>query len=117
MKSKGTLFVGIAMLVIGIFLRKVLYFDLLGLILILTGVLMKTIYIISKARSGEYNPGSELFYLIIGLIIFLTGIYLRSIQYNSVNPIFFIGLGLTLKVIFIVLFIRKVRLHREGLIE
>lgn len=115
MKSKGLLFAGIVLLVIGILFRKVLYFEITGLVLILTGVTMKTIYIINKARSGEYKPGSELIYLFLGLTIFLSGLYLKSIQYNPINPGILIGTGIVLKVIFIFLFIKKVRVNREGL--
>lgn len=117
MKSKALLFIGIGMLIIGILLRKVFYFEITGLILILTGVLMKTVYIIAKAKSGEYKPGTELIYLFAGLTLFMTGLYLRSIHYDMINPVLMIGTGISLKVLFIVLFIKKTRQNRKGLIE
>ena len=76
MKSKWTLFSGIILLIIGILLRKATSFEVFGLVLILVGVLFKTYYIISKARSGEYAPGKELFFLFIGLGLFLSGLYM-----------------------------------------
>ena len=117
MKSKALLFIGIVLLITGILLRKVFYFDVTGLILLLSGVLMKTIYIILKVRSGEYQPGSELIYLFTGLTLFLSGLYMKSISFDSVNPGLLIGTGITLKIIFIMLFVKKVRKYREGLIE
>lgn len=117
MKSKALLFVGIGMLITGILLRKAFNLEISGLILILLGVVMKTVYIVSKARSGEYQPGRELIYLFTGLALFLSGLYLKSTPYDSINPVFFIGTGITLKVIFIILFIKKVRRNQEGLIE
>ena len=117
MKSKALLFIGIAMLITGILFRKIFSFEITGLILILTGVLMKTVYIIMKARSGEYMPGSELVFLFTGLGLFLSGLYLRSISFDYINPALMIVTGITLKVIFILLFVKKVRQNREGLIE
>ena len=99
MESKALLFTGIGMLIVGILLRKLFNFEISGLILILTGVLMKTVYIVSKARSGAYKPGSELIYLLTGLSLFLSGLYLRSIAFESINPTFLIVSGIVLKVL------------------
>ena len=108
MKSKKLLFLGIALLIVGIVFRKLTDMTVLGLILILTGVTLKTIYIVAKAKSGEYKPGKELISLFLGLILFLTGLVL-----NAKNPGLFpgllIGTGLSLKVIFIIIFIKKTR--------
>lgn len=109
MKSKALLFIGIFLLVTGILLKKLTQLDLLGLVLIITGVSFKTIYIIAKARSGEYIPGKELIFLFVGLIIFLSGIYLRGINQTIVDPIYLIVFGIILKITFIIKFIQKVR--------
>lgn len=108
MKSKWTLFLGIILLSAGIILRKATEFEITGLAVILIGVLFKTYYIISKARSGEYKPGYELVFLFVGLIMFLTGLYLRS-QEPPFNPAYLIFSGISLKVVFIILFIIKTR--------
>ena len=108
MKSKWILFSGIILLIIGIILRKATSFEVSGLVLILIGVLLKTVYIISKARNGEYVPGKELFFLLVGLGLFLSGLYMRSAPAFSFAPAMIIA-GITLKVIFIILFIMKTK--------
>jgi drug/metabolite transporter (DMT)-like permease len=108
MKSKWTLFAGIILLTLGIILRRVADLGFGPILLIITGVLFKTYYIVSKARSGEYKPGYELIFLLVGLIMFLSGLYLRSHE-PPFNPAFLIAPGIMLKVVFIILFIVKIR--------
>ena len=114
MKSKWTLFAGILLLILGIILRKTTELGFEGLILIIVGVAFKTYYIISKARSGEYKPGYELIFLFVGLGMFLTGLYLRSHE-PPFSPTLLIVPGISLKVVFIVLFIIKTRKTRKAL--
>lgn len=114
MKSKWTLFAGILLLTLGIILRKTTELGSEGLILIIVGVTFKTYYIISKARSGEYKPGYELIFLFVGLGMFLTGLYLRSHE-PPFSPALLIVPGISLKVVFIVLFIIKTRKTRKAL--
>ncbi len=113
MKSKGLLFVGIVLLVIGIVIKKSTPMNTLGLVLIITGVTFKTIYIISKARSGEYKPGKELIFLFVGLVLFFIGLYLRNMNQTLVKPIYLIVSGITLKIIFIVRFIQIVKSSKK----
>jgi hypothetical protein len=94
---------------LGIVFRKITPFEVFGLFLIISGVLCKTIYIIAKARSGEYKPGRELIFLFSGLLIFLSGLYLRSQPEPLLNPLYLIITGLVLKTIFIFRFIYLVR--------
>ena len=108
MKSKKLLFLGIVLLVIGIIFRKLTELTGLGLFLILTGVACKTIYIIAKAKSGEYRPGRELIWLFLGLLMFLTGLVLNAKNPGLLSGLL-IGVGLSLKVIFILIFIKKIR--------
>ena len=116
MKSKSTLFAGIVLLTIGIVIRKTTGLPIIGLMMILVGVLFKTFYIISKVRSGEYQPGKELFFLFIGLGLFLSGLYLRSMDGFAYAPELIIS-GISLKVIFIILFILKTRAKTKELIS
>lgn len=110
MTKKSLLFIGIFLLVIGILIRKLTDFESVGLVLILIGVACKTIYIIGKIKTGEYKPGRELYFLFIGLILFLGGIYMRKENVGFFIPaIIFIITGLSLKIIFIVLFIKKLK--------
>ena len=109
MKSKGLLFIGIILLVFGIVLKKSTQMDALGLASIITGVTLKSIYILSKVRSGEYKPGKEVIFLIVGLILFFTGLYLRNINQTHIKPIYLIICGITFKLIFIIRFIQIVK--------
>ena len=114
MKSKALLFIGIFLLILGIIVRKITPYETLGLVLIITGVLCKTVYIISKARSGEYQPGKELIFLAIGLVLFLSGLYLRSMQQDIIDPGYLIIPGIGLKILFIFRFIQISRSGRRG---
>lgn len=116
MKQKWTLFVGIVLLIAGIIIRKSMELNVEGLVMILTGVLFKTYYIISKVRSGEYKPGYELIFLFVGLTMFLTGLYLKS-HNPPFNPLYLIAPGIILKVIFIILFIIKTNSKTKELIS
>ena len=109
MKSKTLLFIGILLLIIGIIIRKMTSFEVLGLIFIIIGVLCKTVYIVFKARSGEYQPGKELIFLGVGLLLFLSGLYMRTLDQNLIDPTYLIVIGLGLKIVFIVRFIQIVR--------
>jgi apolipoprotein N-acyltransferase len=108
LKSKWILITGLVVLLIGILFRISIPENFIGLTLILTGVCLKTMYIIAKAQSGEYRPGFELLYLFFGLILFLSGIYLKN-HNPPFKPLFLIVPGLGLKVLFIILFIRKTK--------
>ena len=109
MKFKGLLFLGILLLIVGIVLRKMTTLEVFGLILIISGVICKTIYIVAKARSGEYIPGRELIFLGLGLLLFLSGLYLRKYDLNLSYPIYMIAVGLMLKVVFIIRFVQIVK--------
>ena len=113
MKSKLLLFTGIILLVVGILVRKITAFDVIGLTTIITGVTCKLIYIVSKIKSGEYKPGTELFILATGLLLFFTGQYLKNIDQNLINPIYLIVLGIILKIVFIFRFIQIVRASKK----
>lgn len=112
MKSKWTLFAGIILLVAGIVLRNLTEMDLAAVSLIVLGVLFKTYYIVRMARSGEYKPGYELYFLFAGLGMFLSGLYLKS-QNPSVIAGLLILIGILLKTSFIVIFIVRLRAARK----
>lgn len=116
MNSKWILSAGIVLLIIGIIIKKTTGLAAEGLVMIVTGVLFKTYYIISKARSGEYQPGKELLFLFFGLVLFLSGIYFRSMPHFIYAPVMIIS-GLALKVVFIILFILKSRSKTKELIS
>ena len=113
MKSKSLLFTGIILLVVGILLKKMTQLDAIGLASIITGVTCKSIYIVIKARTGEYKPGKELVFLAVGLLLFFTGLYLRGVEQNLIKPIYLIVLGITLKITFIIKFIQIIRSSKK----
>ena len=115
MKLKGVLFAGIVLLVGGIILRKTTPLETVGLALIIIGVILKTIYIVIKSKRGEYKPGKELILLFAGLSIFFTGLYLRNSDQPPIEPIYLIVLGISLKVGFIIGFIKNVRSNKKSL--
>ncbi len=112
MKTKWTLFAGIILLVAGIVLRNLTEMDLAAVSLIVLGVLFKTYYIVRMARSGEYKPGYELYFLFAGLGMFLSGLYLKS-QNPSVIAGLLVFTGILLKTSFIVIFIVRLRAARK----
>lgn len=111
--SKKILLLGIILLIAGILLKKLTLMEVFGLVLIITGVTFKAIYILAKYKSGEYKPGKEFLFLVAGLILFFSGLYLKSINQTLIEPIYLIVLGLTLKVFFIIRFIIIVRLDKK----
>ena len=115
MTKKSLLFIGIFLLVVGILTRSSTDFGSLGLILILVGVACKTLYIIGKIKTGEYIPGKEMYLLITGLALFLGGIYMRknNLDAGSIPANAFIFTGLTLKILFIIGFVRKLKATRH----
>lgn len=112
MISKPYLYIGIALLFIGILFRKATSYEGFGLFLILLGVILKTIYIVSGIKSGVYKPGGELYFLFVGLFCFLSGLYLRTVS-SHFYPYAMIVLGLLLKAIFIVRFIMITRVPNK----
>lgn len=110
MTKKLLLFIGIFLLIIGIVIRKLTDFESIGLVLIIGGVACKTIYIIGKIKTGEYKPGKELYFLLSGLVLFLGGIYMRKNDLDLFIPaLVYIIVGLSLKIIFIIWFIKKLK--------
>jgi len=104
--SKNIMFIGIALLIVGIFLR--IYTDLyyLGLAIILLGAFFKMVYLIKRIKTGIYKPGFEFALLLVGLLLFSAGFYIKNSNL-SINSAFFLIPGLILKVLFVILFIKK----------
>lgn len=106
MNSKWLLYIGILLLTLGIILKTTTNFDRWPLIILLTGIAFKIVYIISKIISKEYKPGYEIVFLITGLIIFLSGITLHK-QGIVENPTIMKIIGISLKAVFVIIFIKK----------
>lgn len=109
MRSKSILFIGILLLVIGILIKRIADHDVLGIALIIVGVLCKSLYILNKVNTGEYKPGKEIIFLVIGLLLFFLGLNYTKTEQVFINPFYLIISGITLKIAFIVSFIKKIR--------
>ena len=112
MNLKWVLFTGILCLVTGIVLRKITDLDSHAIFLIILGLILKVYYIVHKIVTGEYKPGKEFIFLAVGLAFFMLGLYLKKVG-SSFNPQPLMFIGIFLKVIFVVLFIRKIRTARK----
>lgn len=111
MNNKILLFGGLFLLTLGIILKVVTEWSAFALALITLGGLLKVSYLTLRIRQGNYKPGYELFLLIIGLLIFFTGIYLRT-HSNTINPWFFMGPGILLKISFVVIFAKRLKANQ-----
>lgn len=109
MKNKWPLFTGLALLTIGIIFKIILTNVAFPILLIVTGILFKVYFVFTKIKGAEYRPGYELVVLFVGLVLFFSGIHLEK-TFLIIEPLYFKIAGITLKVIFVLLFIRKTRL-------
>lgn len=108
---KWLLFVGLGLLLLGVVFNRLIEDAVWPVILLLTGVGLKFTYIAFKIIRNGYRPGTEMLFLISGLLLFFTGLHL-SPDANTEIVSFPNALRLTgvvFKIIFIVLFIRKIR--------
>ena len=103
-KTKWKLILGLIILISGIVLKLLSDHDVLAIILIIIGALLKTSHIIGIIRNKSYQAGIEILVLVIGLSLFFFGLYVCQIE--SLAQLFIIS-GLVLKTIFVVWFIRK----------
>lgn len=108
MRKKWVLFVGIALLLIGIFLKILMELTPWSTIIIITGVCFKIYYILYKIISGEYKPGFEMILLLIGLTIYCIGIYIKS-HGRPFNALFLMVPGISMKIAFVFFFIKKAK--------
>ena len=115
MTSKKVLFTGIVLLIIGILVRKMTTMDMYGLLLILLGVGLKTMYIVGMAREGLYRPGKELWWLFIGLAFLFFSIYSRGQETLITYAGIMLAVAIGFKVLFIVGFVKKVKKERQKL--
>lgn len=108
---KWLLFLGLGLLTLGVVFNRVFNDAIWPLVLIFAGVGLKATYIFLKISKSNYRPGTEMWYLASGLIIFFTGLYLSPHADAGIIsfPNFLKITGITLKVVFVVLFIRKTR--------
>ena len=111
MKVKGILYIGILLLVVGLWFRYLTPYTTAGLSLVIVGVILKLSYILQTMRSGQYKPQAEIFLLFSGLLLLFLGLW-HKLNISEVVGYGMITVALVLKFLFLFLFIRKVRLNR-----
>lgn len=110
MNIRLLLYLGIVLLVLGIFSINISQLEGIGIYLIVGGVLCKLAFIISVIQSGRYRVGMEIVFLLVGLILFLIG---KSDLVNPLLSSIFIITGISLKIVFVLLFIRKLKKQKK----
>lgn len=108
MKNKWPLFTGLALLTIGIVFKIVFENTLFAIFLIVTGIVLKLYFILSKIKSAKYRPGYELILLFVGLGLFFTGVHMER-TFLIFEPLYVKFTGIILKIAFVLLFIQKTR--------
>ena len=108
MKVKGILYIGIILLVVGLLFRYLTPYSTAGLSLVIVGVILKLSYILQTMRTGQYKPQSEIFLLLSGLLLLFLGLW-HKLNINEVVGYGMITAALVLKLLFLLLFIGKVR--------
>lgn len=109
MNAKLFIYFGIVLLLGGIGLKAVSDLTLLPIILISAGALCKLSYLFLAIKKGTYRPGFELVLLLAGLILFFSGKRMQVNDETVYSTVFMIS-GISLKLFFIFLFIRKIRM-------
>ncbi len=107
---KWLLYTGLGLLMIGIVFNRLIEDAVWPVVLLLTGVGLKVVYISFKLIRNSYRPGIEMIFLITGVFIFFTGLYLSSPANTAIVsfPNVLRLTGVVFKTIFIILFIRKI---------
>jgi hypothetical protein len=108
MKQKWPIFAGILLLTLGIIFRFMQFDSGLYVPFFAVGGVLKLLYLVKIIAQGKYRPGLEMGLLILGLILFFLSLVLKN-NYNSDYYIYFLVPGITLKILFIVLFIYKLQ--------
>ena len=112
MNTKYFLYLGLILLLLGVVFRYFTPFMVMGLGLIISGVILKLIYIAMAMAKGQYKPGTESLYLIVGLGLLFLGIWYKTNIEASFGYILMV-IGLSLKALFILVFVRKIKQHKE----
>lgn len=111
MKAKYILYLGILLLLVGILFRYFMSYANLGIGLVIGGVVLKLAYITYTIVKGQYQPRAEFFLLIGGLVFLFLGLW-HKLNVSEMIGYAMIAAAITLKLIFILLFIRKMKRHK-----
>ncbi len=107
--------IGGTLILIGILLKVLSVTGPWAALCFSVGGTMKILYLILGVRSGLVKVGSEIVLLILGLALIFAAVYFRKTdQYMSLY-VWFLSLGIIIKTLFVVLFIRKQKRFRKEL--
>ena len=96
---------GVALLMLGVILRFTGVPASIFLVCMVSGILLKIYCIVILTRKNLYKPGPEMLLLLLGLTLFFSSMVMKQL---GIAPYFYFMItGLTLKLVFVILFIRK----------
>lgn len=111
MNAKYILYLGILLLLIGLFLRYLTPYTTFGVGLVFGGVILKLAYIGYTILRRQYQPKAEIFLLIGGLVFLFLGLW-HKLNVSELVGYGMIILAIALKSIFIILFVRKMKMRK-----
>ncbi len=107
MRKKTLLYIGILLLVTGIILKFIVASNFISFPFIISGIILKLIYLIRSIVTKEVKLGGEIFLLIIGISFVLIGGHLKTTSnYFMLHPVL-ITVGVVCKIIFVAVWIKK----------
>lgn len=116
-KIKYLIMIGGTLILIGIVLKIFQVAGPWATICFSVGGTLKLLYLIIGAKTGLVKIGNEIALLVIGLtFIFLAVYFKRSDDFAHLYGLFLV-LGLSLKTLFVVLFVRRQKAYRKKLIS
>ncbi len=113
MNIKIPLITGLIFIIAGFTLKLLVNNPLYGNVVIVAGILCKLIFLIATLKAKAYKPGIEAVFLLAGLLIFLTGMTLRELTVSDCIGSVLLASGITLKVVFIMLFFQKFKTNNH----
>jgi len=107
MNIKIPLITGLIFIVAGLTIKLLNYNPLWGNILIVSGIISKLVFLIITLKTKAYKPGIEAIFLLAGLLIFVSGMIFRELTGSGCIASVLLASGVTLKLVFILLFFEK----------
>lgn len=109
---KALFFTGLTLIISGILLKISTPETWISSVLISLGGTAKILFLVLTLRKNKLRPGYEMLFLLAGLALVILGAQLRKEPATLAFALPATLSGLLLKVSFVLLFIRRLRLHR-----
>lgn len=109
---KAVFFTGLILIITGILLKISTPESWISSVLISLGGTAKILFLVLTLRKNKLRPGYEMLFLLAGLALVILGAQLRKEPSTLAFALPATLSGLLLKITFILLFIRKLRSHR-----